>query len=116
MSSIKTEYIVIGYDLTEDRELLYTEEWTDNEEHIETWENNQVKGEIQLFSDPCCGNHLIFGYIVSVRGEGDSELERVVLAELERQKKYIDCKLWETGLNLSKKAYQYGIIIFTEYH
>ena len=64
MSYKETQYVVAGYDLSDIRKNILTEEWCEDANN-EYWERNKVPGEIKLFSDPCCGKHLIFGYICS---------------------------------------------------
>lgn len=60
MSMQPSYYTIIGYDLSDNHyDELYTEEFANNEE--EKWTCNQSKGNIQLFTDPCSGEHLYFG-------------------------------------------------------
>ncbi|WP_455717773.1 hypothetical protein [Anaerosporobacter sp.] len=63
MSVDKNVYTILGYDLQEHRDVILSDEFYDSERYDELT-CNQVKGEIQLFTDPMSGDHLFLGYIV----------------------------------------------------
>jgi hypothetical protein len=115
MSVTCCNYVIIGYDLSKDRDKLYTEDWVRNEDNINNWEYNQIKGEIQLFSDPMSGCYLYFGYIVAANDEYEDETVKISISDMERQKRYVDHKLKQTGLHLSNEIYPFEIISFVEY-
>lgn len=71
MSMNAEYYTIIGYDLTNLRNRLYTNEFIENEEVRNKWECFQIKGNIQLFPDYFSDYHLYFGYIVSANDEYD---------------------------------------------
>ena len=91
MSMERTDYVILGFDLTPYMDKIYTEEWC-TDENIDMWESYQSKGHVQLFSDPMSGLHLYFGYILSAQNEYDkSETIKINLAdndELDINEKY----------------------------
>ena len=116
MSMEANYYTIAGYDLTPFRDEIYTEEWAENEENIDRWENRQRKGEIQLFSDPCSGNHLYFGYILSTNNEFDEfEPMRIPMELLLKKKPFINYDMHKTGLKIPEIEMKYSVISFCEY-
>lgn len=117
MSMERNDYVIIGYDLTEYRHTFY-DKWAENEENKEKWEFNQVKGEIQLFSDPSSSGHLFFGYIVSARNEWDEDIvSEISIEDMRRIKPYVDNKMLQAGFDLEKigSSLLYKVYCFTEY-
>lgn len=63
MSLYKNYYIIAGYDLTGYSTEKYEDwKWTDEGEQYIC---RQSKGNIQLFDDPCNGEHLYLGYVLA---------------------------------------------------
>lgn len=63
MSLFKNYYIIAGYDLTGYVTEKYEDwKWTDEGEQYIC---RQSKGNIQLFDDPCNGEHFYLGYILA---------------------------------------------------
>ena len=114
MSLNRNDYVIVGYDLTNFRDVFYTDDWAWNEENFNTYLANQSKGEIQLFSDPMDGVYLYFGYIVSANDEYDCETVKIGIADMERQKQYVDAKLKQIGWNIPA-GLPFQVICFAEY-
>lgn len=115
MSMNRYDYVIVGYDFTPLRDALYTEEWAENEENIDKWESYQSKGNIQVFSDPCSGRHLYFGYILSVNDEYEDKVTKIRIADMERFKPYVDNKLKQVGWNIPREPIPYQVICFSEW-
>lgn len=64
MSIKRNIYLIFGYDLSDQRDELLTEEFMDNDEN-ERWWCNQRYGQVQMFDDPMCGRYLYYGYIAA---------------------------------------------------
>lgn len=63
MSLYKNYYIIAGYDLSAYKTDKYDDwKWTDEGEQYIC---RQSKGNIQLFDDPCNGDHFYLGYILA---------------------------------------------------
>lgn len=63
MSMNQKYYVIAGYDLTELKTDKFEDwRWTDEGEK---WLCHQVKGRIQLFDDPMCGDYLYLGFILA---------------------------------------------------
>ena len=127
MSMERTDYVILGFDLTPYRNKIYTEEWC-TDENIDKWESYQSEEHVQLFSDPTSGLHLYFGYILSAQNEYDKpETIKINLAdsdELNIAEKYnlvlynlIDSNLFSLPLKniVSDDKVPFEIICFTEY-
>lgn len=127
MSMERTDYVILGFDLTPYMDKIYTEEWC-TDENIDMWESCQSKGHVQLFSDPMSGLHLYFGYILSAQNEYDtSETIKINLAdndELDINEKYdlvlenlIKSNLLPSPLQdvISDDKVPFEVICFTEY-
>lgn len=68
------------------------EEWADEgKEYI----CNHIKGEIQLFDDPMCGEHLYLGYVLASGDEYEFKTTVFNINDIERQIPYIKNKLWQ---------------------
>lgn len=93
MSVNKNYYVIAGYDLTGwDTDKFKDWEWT---EEGEKYIYNHIKGEMQLFNDPMCGEHLYFGYILASGDEYEFETTAFNIKDIERQIPYIKNKLWQ---------------------
>ena len=127
MSIVRTDYIILGFDLTPYREQIYTEEWC-TDENIEKWESYQSEGHVQLFSDPMSSLHLYFGYILSAQDEYEKpETIKINLAdsnELDINEKYdlvldnlMDSNLFSLPLKniVDDDKVPFEIIFFAEY-
>lgn len=116
MSMERTNYVIVGYDFTKFKDRLYTREWYSNDDVREMREDYQRKGNVQVFSDPCSGNYLYFGYILSVDDEySDSGTVKFGLSDLQDKKKLVDSKLKQVGWNIPIEPVPYEVICFTEY-
>lgn len=115
MSMNRNDYVIVGYDFTKFKDIFYTEKWAENDENIEKWECNQIEGETQVFSDPCSGNHLYFGYVVAKNDEYDTEIAKISISELQELKTIVDEKLKQVGWNIPREPIPYEVICFTEY-
>jgi len=116
MSVARTRYVIVGYDFTRFKDILLANDWKWEEDN-EQYYCNQRKGEIQFFDDPMCGEYLYFGYIFAVMDEyDDSEVCHIPIAELQRQKEFIDYKLKQMGWTqkLPREPINYEVIAFTE--
>lgn len=116
MSVSKSTYVILGYDFTSIQEQLIPKDWFWTKEG-EEFVNNQVKGNIQFFNDPMSGEHLYFGYIVSVSEDYDGDVvTKVTIGDLENKKQFVDAKLTNSGLSLIRTPIPYGMIVFNEYY
>lgn len=117
MSSVRNDYVIVGYDFTLYKDELYGEEWAENPENEEYWCHHE-KGNIQMFDDPMSGDCLYFGYIIAANDEYNSDTTAIPLAELIRQKPFIDSKLNNMGWNIPDsllESTKYQVISFSEY-
>lgn len=81
MSVNKNYYVIAGYDLTGwDTDKFKDWKWTDEGERYTCY---QTKGEIQLFDDPMCGEHLYLGYVLASGDEYEFETTVFDLADVE---------------------------------
>lgn len=119
MSIVRNYYVIVGYDLTDWKTDKYDGwKWTDDGEEYTCY---QVKGRIQLFDDPMCGEHLYLGYIFASGDQYDFETVKVNTAEFERQMPHVSNKLdqlIDIGV-ISKDifesdSFRYEVIIFEE--
>lgn len=115
MSMNRNDYVIVGYDFTSLRDVLYTEEWAENDKNIDKWESYQSKGNIQIFSDPCSGEYLYFGYILSANDEYETEETQIGISELQKLKNTVDEKLKQVGWNISREPIPYQVICFSEW-
>lgn len=125
VSSIKTDYVIMSFDLTQYMDDIYTEEWR-TDENIEKWQDYKFKGNVQLFSDPMSRCHLYFGYIVSERNEYNDSTTKIFLSDCKQE--YI-CEIYnkvinelketklisESIMNIIKDGIPFELICFTEY-
>ena len=117
MSVESTIYVVAGYDLTGaigDKFEEFIKDYCSNEH----WWCNQTKGEIQLFYDPMCDNHLYFGYILAEVEPFRVDEELISVIEVDLKKKYVQDKLLELAnkgvVEMSKLKSPYSVIVFEE--
>jgi hypothetical protein len=114
----KNYYVIAGYDLT----ALKTDEyedwrWTDDGEK---WLCNQVKGRIQLFDDPMCGDYLYLGFILAAGDEYDFRTTKFDVADVNNAFSDVSAMLcWLQGEGVvskdTKYIPKYKIIAFVEY-
>ena len=64
MSVESNIYFVFGYDLSDKRDELITEEFMDDDDN-ERFYYNQRRGQVQMFTDPMSGSYLYYGYIAA---------------------------------------------------
>jgi len=118
MSVEKKYYVIVGYDLT-GYETDKFDDWKYTEEG-ERYIYNHTKGEIQLFDDPMCGEHLYFGYILAFGDEYKFETTMFNNADISRQIPYVKNKLLqlqqEIGVILKDPHFEpdMRIIVFEE--
>jgi hypothetical protein len=117
MSICKNYYVISGYDLTGYETDKFDDwKWTNDGEKYHCY---QSKGNIQLFYDPMCGDHLYFGYILAAGDQYCFETTKFSTKEIERQMYYVSIKLHEL-VNLgviSEDVWEnirYDIIAFEE--
>lgn len=128
ISTVRHDYVILGYDLTPYMDEIYTDEWSDNEDNYNRWEVNQNPEEIQLFSDPMSGCFLYFGYIVSAKKDyDDDDTVKIDITDdgIDRLSEICDRvndALMETGLiteevedRIIKDGVPFELICFTEY-
>lgn len=118
MSMNKNYYVIAGYDLTE----LKTDKfenwrWTDDGEK---WFCNQVKGRIQLFDDPMCGDYLYLGFILAAGDEFDFQTTKFEVPDVDCAFSGVTsmlCWLRHEGVISQDPKYipVYKIIVFVEY-
>ena len=117
MSICKNYYVIAGYDLTGFETDKYEDwQWTDEGEYYHC---DHTKGEIQLFNDPMCGEHLYFGYILAAGDQYNFETTKFTTASIERQMSYVSIKLQnliEIGVISKdvKNNSRYEVIAFEE--
>lgn len=119
MSVYKNYYVIAGYDITGCTTDKYDEwEWSEEWEELTS---NQVKGNIQLFTDPMSGNYLYIGYILAAGDEFEFETVQIDLSKIES--KEIMCKVSYKLNNLINAGFiewrhkpfdGYKIIVFEE--
>ena len=117
MSLTANYYTVAGYDFTPYEDILITEEWA-NDKKNEKYYCYQTSGNIQLFSDYCCGFHVVWGYVIADGDEYDYDFQRVNVEELNKIKQRVDWELYTSGLNFHKipdDALEFKIMSFVEY-
>ena len=75
MSLYKNYYIIAGYDLTGYSTEKYEDwKWTDEGEQYIC---RQSKGNIQIFDDPCNGEHFYFGYVLAHGDQYEFKTEKI---------------------------------------
>lgn len=125
VSSIKTDYVIMSFDLTQYMDDIYTEEWR-ADENIEKWQDYKFNGNVQLFSDPMSRCHLYFGYIVSEHNEYNDSTTKIILSDYKQE--YV-CEIYnkvinelketklisESIMNIIKDGIPFELICFTEY-
>lgn len=118
MSINKNYYVIAGYDLT----YLKTEKfedwrWTDEGEK---WMCNQVKGRIQLFDDPMCGDYLYLGFIFAAGDECDFQTTKFDIIDINNAFESVTRMLsWLQSEGVIRRdpnnVPEYKIIAFVEY-
>ena len=64
MSIKRNTYLIFGYDLSDKRDELLTEEFMDDDDN-ESFYCNHRCGQVQMFDDPMSGGYLYYGYIAA---------------------------------------------------
>lgn len=91
MSLFKNYYIIAGYDLSAYKTDKYEDwKWTDEGEQYIC---RQSKGHIQLFDDPCNGEHFYFGYVFMAGDQYEFNTTKINVNEFLRQHPYVLSKL-----------------------
>lgn len=93
MSADRKYYTIVGYDLTgfetdKYHDWEYTDEW-------EEYTCNHIKGNIQLFYDPMCRDHLYLGYILAAGYQYEFETTKFTIKDIEEQMIHVTDKLFE---------------------
>ena len=112
MSMQPSYYTIIGYDLSSYYDELYTEDFANNEE--EKWACNQSEGNIQLFTDPCSGEHLYFGRVIGDGDYYDYKSSVFDLSKLQDEEPIIKNTLLEVFPNIEHIP-QISVICFCEW-
>lgn len=118
MSMNKNYYVIAGYDLTAFKTDKYEDwRWTDDGEK---WLCNQVKGRIQLFDDPMCGDYLYLGFILAAGDEYDFRTTKFDVVDVNNAFSGVYAMLcWLQGEGVISKdpkcIPEYKIIAFVEY-
>ena len=113
MSVNKNTYGIVGYDLTEYKDKICTEENCESDWY-EDLSCYQRVGKIQIFDDPACGDYLYFGYIFFKTDEYDSGdgIHSINLTEINAVSNVVKDKLIEYfRLQIGEPQ----VIIFNEY-
>jgi hypothetical protein len=91
MSLYKAYYVIAGYDLTAYITDKYSDwKWTDEGERYLCTQRN---GNIQLFDDPCNGDHTYLGYILACGDQYEFNTTVININEFSRQMPYVLNKL-----------------------
>ncbi|CAB1251478.1 protein of unknown function [Ruminococcaceae bacterium BL-6] len=113
MSVEKNTYGIIGYNLTDIKDILLTEKIFESEKYEDLTCYQRV-GNIQAFTDPMNGNYFYFGYIFFESDDSYEDVMRsITLSEARNKKKEIE--------QTFKKYFNYipdiepKIIVFNEY-
>lgn len=113
MSVNKNTYGIIGYDLTDIKDAILTEELCESKEYEDLICYHEI-GKIQSFDDPMSGNYFYFGYIFFESDDSyEDVMHSITLSDAVRQKKEIE--------QTFKKYFHYipdiepKIIVFHEY-
>lgn len=117
MSLYKAYYIIAGYDLTAYITDKYSDwKWTDEGERYLC---NQRNGNIQLFDDPCNGDHTYLGYILACGDQYEFKTQRISIHEINYEHPYVRTVLFnlvDIGI-ISKDAIKdcgYQVFVFEE--
>ena len=114
----KNYYVIAGYDLTELKTDKFEDwRWTDDGEK---WLCNQVKGRIQLFDDPMCGDYLYLGFILAAGDEFDFQTTKFDVTDVDNAFRDVASMLYwlqhEGVISQDPKCIPvYKIIAFVEY-
>ncbi len=116
MSLYKNYYIIAGYDLTGHTTEKYEDwKWTDEGESYLCY---QRKGNIQLFDDPCNGDHLYLGYILAHGDQYEFETTTIETNQIEYQSTFVRDelqKLIDIGIvDDCFKDIGYQVLVFEE--
>lgn len=118
MSVCKNYYVIAGYDLTELKTDKFEDwRWSDDGEK---WLCNQVKGRIQIFDDPMCGDYLYLGFILAAGDEYDFRTTKFDAIDVNNAFGDVSsmlCYLQGIGVISKDHKYipEYKIIAFVEY-
>jgi len=113
MSVDKHTYGIVGYDLTDIKDNLLTEELCESEKY-EKFTCFHREGRTQAFDDPMSGNYLYFGYIFfKTDDEWEDVMSSISLEEANIKQSEIENKFEECfGYAPDRKP---QIIVFNEY-
>lgn len=114
MSINKTVYTILGYDISDYRGQLITNDfqWSDTYEEI-------TNGHIRLFDDGQNCDYLYFGYpVFSSEEYGDQSPESLEVNAMEIVRRKVDaewCKWGEVFTNIDSGRLPFKLICFEEY-
>ena len=118
MSLFKNYYVIAGYDLTGYATEKYEDwKWTDEGEQYIC---RQRKGNVQLFDDPCNGEHFYFGYVLANGDQYEFHTTSIDLTDLDTIRyDIVDTKLRELyDLGIIDRFYgitsQFKVFVFEE--
>ena len=116
MSLYKNYYIIAGYDLSAYKTEKYEDwKWTDEGEQYIC---RQSKGNIQLFDDPCNGDHLYLGYILANGDQYEFRSTNIETDIIDYQRIFVNNALFKLiGLGVIDDCYKnidYKVIVFEE--
>lgn len=117
MSLYKNYYIIAGYDLTGHATEKYEDwKWTDEGEQYIC---RQRKGNVQLFDDPCNGEHFYLGYILAHGDQYEFKTTPIDLQEVYLSRDKVDDVLFyleNIGIikNYNNFIFQFKILAFEE--
>lgn len=112
MSVSKNTYGIVGYDLTEYKDKIYTEENCETDWYEELRDYQRV-GKIQIFDDPMDGYYLYFGYIFFETDESyESKMNSISLAKINEVGDFVKEELFKYfNLQIGEPK----IIVFNEF-
>lgn len=116
MSLYKNYYIIAGYDLTGYSTEKYEDwKWTDEGEQYIC---RQSKGNIQLFDDPCNGEHLYLGYILASGDQYEFRSTNIETDSIDYQRTFVNNALFKLiGAGVIDDCYKdisYQVFAFEE--
>lgn len=116
MSICRNYYVIAGYDLTAYKTDKYEEwKWSASYENMIC---NQIKGKVQIFDDPMCGDYVYLGYILAAGDQYDFETSMFSESDIRLKESEVYAELhylMKHGI-ISDEAYTipYQIIVFEE--
>lgn len=113
MSVSKNTYVIYGYDVSEMRDELWTDElkWSKLGEQMTCY---QRPGKVQFFDDPMSGDYLYIGYIVGkIEGDYSDQCFKINTANAEMYRAMVDKQLEDWGIRVGGSEFE--LIVFNEF-